>query len=190
MNLKVLTAAALLILATTSLDAEELCVECTGPPATYRCDAASNPATGASFQLLCVKQIATRGGHDRCSVDRTRSNIPCNGVLVTLDQPADGAALSPPSPATNSAAPPIATPPSTPPVAAPTPAQSHNGPPATMEELAKETAEQSKKDWAAANDKVQESAQAAGQNLKKAGGAVGDAVKKSWNCVVSLFSQC
>jgi len=189
MNLKVPTAAAALILATTSLAAEELCVVCTGPPATYRCDAATNPATGASFQLLCVKQIATRGGHDSCSVDRTRTNVPCDGVLVTLEQPADGAVLPPP-PAARATALPIATPPSTPPGAAPNPAQSDNAPPATMEELAKETAEQSKKDWAAANDKVQESAQAAGQSLKKAGGAVGDAVKKSWNCVVSLFSQC
>jgi hypothetical protein len=37
---------------------------------------------------------------------------------------------------------------------------------------------------------MSDSAKSAGDGLKKAGEAVGNAAKKSWECVTSLFKQC
>ena len=169
--------------------AGEICVVCSEPAASYRCGfdgEAAAPASGPGFQLLCVKELATRGGHKSCTIDRARARGPCEGTLVALPNPADGvtaagapAAAAPPVPA----AAPVPVPPTT------------NGavkdqPPATVEAMAKASVEQSKKDWEKANATVKETTEEAGQDLKKAGNAVGNAMKKSWNCVVSLFSSC
>ena len=56
--------------------------------------------------------------------------------------------------------------------AAQPPAQDPNAPPATVEEMAKR-----------ANQKTAEQAKALGQS-------VGDATKKTWNCIASLFMRC
>src|SRR5262245_28196137 len=56
--------------------------------------------------------------------------------------------------------------------AAPPPAKDANEPPATVEEMAKR-----------ANQKTAEQAKALGQS-------VGDATKKTWNCIASLFTRC
>lgn len=53
------------------------------------------------------------------------------------------------------------------------------GPPKTVEELAKLTAEQSGKGL-----------QTAGKQIKEAGDAVSNIAKKTWNCVASLFFDC
>lgn len=164
-------------LAVGPASAGELCVTCADPAAVYRCsiegDAPGTP-TETGLQLYCIKELASSKGHKSCSVDRTRKD-PCEGSLVTLVRPAGGsgpvAAPDPaPDPAGNAPA-------GTQPVAAPAP--SPKQPPATVEALAKETAEQSKKDWETTNAKLKESTQ-----------AVGGAVKKSWDCLVSLFARC
>lgn len=181
------TALILLVVAAQQSAAEELCVVCNDPPATYRCDQGNGPATGPGLQLSCIKQLAQRGGHQSCTIDRTRAGAPCNGLLVTLDPAAADTAPAPVAIAPSSGS--NATPAQTA-LPAPIPAQPKDAPPATVEALAKQTAEQSQKEWEETNAKVKETTQAAGQNLKKAGGAVGEAVKKSWDCVVSLFSAC
>lgn len=163
--------------------AGEICVVCSEPAASYRCgfdgDAAA-PASGPGFQLLCIKELATRGGHKSCTIDRARARGPCEGTLVALPNPADGVTAA-------AAAVPVPVPAPVPP---PMPEAVKDQPPATVEAMAKASVEQSKKDWEKANATVKETTEEAGQDLKKAGNAVGNAMKKSWNCVVSLFSSC
>lgn len=167
--------------------AGEICVVCSEPAQSYRCGfegETAAPASGAGFQLACIKELATRGGHKSCSIDRARASGPCDGLLVALPHPGEAAAAA--------TAPAVAPPPvaAAAPVAAPASIAPKDQPPATVEALAKATVEQSKKDWEKANATVQETTSEAGQGLKKAGNAVGTAVKKSWDCVVSLFSSC
>lgn len=175
--------------------AGEICVVCNEPAASYRCGfegEAAAPASGAGFQLLCIKELALRGGHKSCTIDRARATGPCVGTLVALPNPADGVAAAgtstsavttPPRTATGSVPVPVPEP-----AAVPEPVKDQ--PPATVEAMTKASVEQSKKDWEKANTTVKETTVEAGQDLKKAGNAVGNAVTKSWDCVVSLFSSC
>ena len=163
--------------------AAELCVVCAEPAMAYRCALEGDTTAGSvpsGLQLLCIKELATRGGHKRCSVDRAHAVETCTGALVTLARPAD-------LPARQVIAPTVAAPAP----AAPNPATpATDAPPATVEALAKETAEQSKKDWDASQAKLKETTAAAGQTIEKTGNAVGSAVKKSWDCIASLFARC
>lgn len=171
-------AGAALGLAVGQAAAGELCVTCTDPAAVYRC-AIEGDAPGSTLepglQLHCIKELASTKGHRSCSVDRTRGKAPCEGTPVTLARPAGGIvpAATPPAP--------VPPPPDTADAgaAAAAPVPGPQQPPATVEELAKQTAEQGKKDWEKTNDK-----------LKEGGQAVGGAVKKSWDCLISLFSRC
>ncbi len=169
--------------------AAQLCVTCADPPALYRCELANE--TGAvnvpGFQLLCITDLAARGGHKSCSVDRIRAQAPCDAPLVTVTLPA-GLPLPPlaaPASASPAAAEAVG---ATPPIPAPAPAPTRA--PETVEALAKSAAEQSKKDWDQTQTTVKETTQAAGDGLKKAGHAVGTALEKSWTCVTSLFARC
>jgi hypothetical protein len=71
-------------------------------------------------------------------------------------------------------------------IAAPDPAQ----PPRTVEELAKTTVENTKKNIDDVTGTVKQSTQKAGDQIQGFGSAVGNAAKKSWDCVTSLFSDC
>jgi hypothetical protein len=166
----------------------ELCVVCSEPAMTYRCALEGDTQPGSArpgLQLLCIKELATRGGHRSCSIERAQPAANCNGALVTIAQPAGNlapaATLPPPAPSTTQ------NPPAPIPAAEPTPKEA---PPPTVEALAKQTAEQSKKDWENSNTELKESAANAGHKLEQAGSAVGKAVKKSWDCLTSLFSKC
>lgn len=172
--------------------AGELCVVCSEPNGAYRCAIEGDTSSGPPLpgvQLLCIKELATRGAHKSCSIDRTAAAGPCDAALVTLARPADGTlqAVAPPVERPVSAAVSDATtsPPAQPPVQ-----PTKDNPPATVEALAKAAAEQSKKDWDKTNAQVKETTAVAGQQLEKAGNAVGNAVKKSWDCVASLFAHC
>jgi hypothetical protein len=186
---------ALSALAVQTAQAAELCVICTEPAAIYRCDLGADvsQAGAAALQLACIKDMAARGGHKLCSVERGAAPASCAGPVIALTP--NGAASVPFNSATapvTAAAPPAGAPAPVPiavPAAPPVPA-SPPGPPQTMEELAKITAEQSKKDWDKTTSKVAETTQSAGHELKKAGEAVGSVFEKSWTCVVSLFSRC
>lgn len=166
----------------------ELCVVCAEPAMSYRCALEGDAATGpvpAGLQLLCVKELATRGGHKSCSVDRARTVETCNAALVTLARPAGE------PPASLAIAPAATAPGAEPTVPGPAPFEpAANAPPATLEALAKDAAEQSKKDWETSQAKLKETTATAGQKIEQAGNAVGNAVKKSWDCVLSLFARC
>lgn len=184
-------AALVLAWASITASAGEICVVCSEPQQSYRCGfegETAAPASGAGFQLACVKELATRGGHKSCSIDRARATGPCEGLLVALPHPGEaGSAATAPAVAT---VPVIQPAPGPVPVPAAAPITPKDEPPATVEALAKATVEQSKRDWEKANATVKETTSEAGQGLKKAGNAFGTAVKKSWDCVASLFSAC
>jgi hypothetical protein len=182
--------------AATAAQAAEVCVSCAQPAARYRCvlaDGETRSLNDAALQVLCIKELAARGQHARCSFDRTQANQQCDAPVAAVTIPA-GLAIGPAPALIEGRAP--AAPKSTaaagpaPEPAAVAPPSGIKQPPETMEELAKQTAEQSKADWQKANEQVKETTQAAGRQVEKAGSAVGSAVKKSWDCVASFFSKC
>ncbi len=188
-NIRLLIAAAVLGIPSAAQSAE-ICVSCAEPAARYRCvlaDGEARPVNDAALQLLCIKELAARGQHGRCSFDRTKANVPCDGVLAAVTLPAglpanpvDVGAITPKPSAVPAPARAVTEP----------AAANEKQPPKTMEELAKVTAEQSKADWQKANTQIKETTQSAGRQVEKAGTAVGTAAQKTWDCIASLFSKC
>lgn len=174
-----------------SAQAAEYCVTCTDPAAMYACvvgGTAADAPPDAREQMLCITEIAKSGGHGKCSVPRSAPK-PCPGVLKIIAAPAGGAPAGA-SGAAGETAPPKAAPEAqtTPQsdgaatdgaMTAETPAEPPAKPPRTVEELAKRTVQSSK-------DGISK----AGESVGEAGSAVGEAAKKTWDCVVSLFSDC
>lgn len=154
--------------------AQSLCVVCTGPEATYRCQPEQGPAQPGDVRLglMCITEIANRDGHQSCSIQRSVTS--CAGELRTVAV-APGPAIQV-APAANQ--PPI---PGNPPP--PRAEVDKSGPPDTMAELAKRTATDGKQQLDKATDAV-------GDAAKKTGDAVGTAAKKSWRCLSSLFKDC
>lgn len=150
--------------------ASEVCVSCSGPPATYRCtvdDAEKLEGYRGSkqvLQLVCITELAKEGGHQQCRVQRTGSEG-CfgHGRTVSLKASIDGLAQRAATEATREPTVEQEATPVTPP---------KPGPPKTVEELARRTA-------ASSRDQVQ-----------KTGDTVGSAMKKSWECLASLFKNC
>jgi hypothetical protein len=172
-------------------EASDVCVVCEDPPASYRCEAEGQPAGGPTpdgLPIRCVTELAKRGPHGRCRIDKTKVGAAtCLGTLVIVTAPppalAPHGALPTPTAGPANAALPTGAPPS-PNQAAPTQATpdqpvAPKQPPQTVEALAKEAARQSK-------ETVADTTEAA----KKAGSAVGNAMRRSWECLSSLFSRC
>lgn len=187
-----------------SAAATDVCVVCSEPEATYVCrteiGTSKLAATGA--KVLCMSQLANRFGHARCKVVGSKADG-CLGEVVVVDPdhllegpevvpigpkdaeaiqgkpasgPAVGAMPPPTAPAAAESAGPFGALDGKPLHSGPktaAPAQNDpDAPPRTVEELAKKAAESSK------------------EGLEKAGTAVGDAAKKTWNCLTSLLSNC
>jgi hypothetical protein len=184
-----------LALIPTRVMAAEVCVVCSEPAASYRCafDGDTGAAVQPGAQLLCLKQLATSARHKSCSIDRVRTG-PCAGDLVVIGKP-DGAVLTPQAaaaptavdtptvPCDETAAPcQTAAPAITPPKV--------GTPPETMEELAKQAAAQTKKDWEQTKSTIADGTKAAGRGIEDAGTAVGGVAKQSLDCVASLFTKC
>jgi hypothetical protein len=188
--------------------AAEYCVTCAGPAAMYACvidgvpkDAPSDPR----MQLLCIQELARQGGHETCSVPRSAPQ-PCPGVMRAVAIPAGQAPVKTlpvqtDAPASQQEAAPggdASTPAE--PVGEPRPAQEpdpsaaaavkKSKEPRTVEELANQTVEASKKGLKKAGDAVTGTAEKAGEQVGNAGSAVGTAAKKTWNCLKSFFSDC
>jgi hypothetical protein len=135
----------------------------------------AQPRGGQSLQMLCVTAMAKDGGHATCSVKRG-TVFECDGVMkrvpwVALNLPAQPGAIAPQAPETAARPEPAASPL---PAAAPAPVATPGpeAPPQTVLELAKRT-----------NEKTAE-------QMKKAGDTVKEATKKSWDCMLSLFTRC
>lgn len=171
-----LPACALLISVTltTGTAAQQRCIVCSGPSATYLCsvEMADKVARFGAFgdkaiDLACTKQLAREGGHEACSARRELVGAACNGSprLVTIDALIESSAAKLENPK-----------PSPAPAAAVAPAASDQkapaGPPQTVEELAIQTGAKSK------------------QQLKALGDSVGGAASKTWECLSTLFKKC
>ena len=151
--------------------AAEFCLQCEEPAATYRCTVVAqgqlpNPP---SQQMYCLTELARQGGHTRCTL-RRGIEATCDGLPRSLFMAADSGWAPVPE------APPAKTEPGD----APSPTE-----PATVQDMVEQDPSMQK-----VQRNMSDSAKSAGDGLKKAGEAVGNAAKKSWECVTSLFKQC
>jgi hypothetical protein len=172
----------------------EYCVSCYGPEAYYRCAIESEVDVRGGDprnQLLCITQLAQNGGHESCSVMRQQVD-PCDSAVVVLvAPPAGGPPVLPDDPLNQR--PEYQT---NPPMD-----QAEGGTPETVQELAGQTYQSSKKGLKKAGkaitgtaektgEAVSGAAKKTGEAVGNAGSAVGNAAKKTWNCLKSLFSDC
>jgi hypothetical protein len=169
--------------------ASEYCVTCSGPDRHYACtyDGAAADPGDARLKLYCITEMAKMGQHATCTVDRQQKS-PCPGDLRKLAMP-DGYDLSPPA-----AAPVDATKPATSNPGAQqgkaagneTEVPKTDAPPKTVQEMVEKGSASTSKALEPATD----AAKSTGSAIGKAGKAVGDAAKKTWTCISSLFGDC
>ena len=166
---------------TTPAQAQGVCVICNEPEAVYRCQPDASAGGGlrvgdARLNLLCITELARAGGHASCSVRRQQTGN-CDGLPRTVV-----IAPAPEVPIAGSGE------------AATPPPPGKRGPPDTVAEMAKRTADSSKeqldKATGAVGNVAKKTGDAVGDAAKKTGNLVGDAAKKSWNCLASLFKDC
>lgn len=85
--------AGLAVVVGTAASAEELCVTCEGPHATYRCQLDADAAVAASgladprARVLCITEIARQGRHETCAAERV-TTATCDGPLRIVAVPA------------------------------------------------------------------------------------------------------
>ena len=176
--------------------AQEYCVTCTGPEAMYRCvigGEASLAARSSRAQFLCITELAKAGGHASCSAARGQAT-PCPGetrtVMFSLADP-NG------MPAEATAPVPMGQP-SPPPAAAVSPSPGHGLAPVELPPVGHQQEPLPPPNETAANpahntqkpNMVEDLANKTGKAVTDTGKAVGGAVKKSWDCVTSLFGNC
>jgi hypothetical protein len=77
--------------------AQEFCVTCTAPDATYRCVIGGDSAAAKSSrgQLLCITELAQSGHHASCSAGRSTEGA-CPGELRTVMFPPGAEPMAPP----------------------------------------------------------------------------------------------
>jgi hypothetical protein len=184
-------AALLLAASASAASAQDYCVTCTGPDAKYRCiigGDASISARSSRGQMLCITQLAQRGGHASCSVSRSATE-PCEGQVKTVMFPAGEPntpqveTLPPAAPAAapGAAPPPVAPSPLT--EGAPPPPEAPQPAPATVGEFAQKTAKDTGEGLKKAGDAVT-------TTVDKTGKAIGHAASKTWKCLTSFFGDC
>ena len=141
--------------------AQEFCVSCVEPNATYRCVLTdARPGLGQSLQVACLTALAKDGRHAQCSVKRGVTVFECDGPVkrvTAADQPDQSAVVLPP--------PPVAADPS--------------APPKTVLEAAQRAKEASDTQW-----------RKAGDNMKEAGNATAEFFKRGLTCLGTLFTRC
>jgi hypothetical protein len=173
----------------------EYCVTCEGPPAMYRCVIAGTPdgpGKNDSGSLMCISEMAARGGHEKCAVSRG-APFPCPGLTASIKQPA-GMPASPSAAARPSQEParveapvsPVPVGPDDPAADTPAPAKI----PRTVEELAKQTVRSSKAGIDKAGEAIGGTAKKAGEQIGSAGSAIGNAASDTWTCISTFFSNC
>jgi len=145
---------------------QEYCVACTEPTAVYRCVIENARPGGQSLTRLCLTALTKDGGHASCSL-KGGTVFDCNGPIKRVPWTAQetGRVLDP---AAADAAP------SKPDAKADTKSE-----PKTMVDLAKR-----------ANENLQKAGEDAKQQSQSTGQAIGNATKKTWECMFSLFFRC
>ena len=168
----------------------EYCVSCETPDAHYACtfDGISGDPGDTRLKLFCITEMAKAGKHASCSVDRAQKS-PCPGDIKKLAMP-DGYDLSPPAAMPAGTAKPEAPPgtgvPSPKTTGNETEVPKTNAPPKTVQEMVEKGSAATSK----ALEPATEIAKSSGSAIGKAGKAVGDAAKKTWTCITSLFGDC
>ncbi len=205
----VLLTAGTLTLKSGALQSGEFCVSCTGPAAIYRCtfsgDGSQSPGQSPGLQLTCISELAKQGGHESCTIERTRQ-VPCGASAKVFAAPEAFAApadakKSPPAAAAEvpvKKAEPVTVPPAdhaADPSAAPeeqpeTATEPKDKPPRTVKEMVDKSAADTKENAGKAGAAVEGAAKSAGGAVQKAGAAIGNAAKKTWTCLTSLFGDC
>jgi hypothetical protein len=158
--------------------AQEYCVACTGPNATYRCIIENaQPGGSQPLQMMCITAMAKQGGHATCGIKRG-TVFDCDGAVKRIPWSGLSPPVQPAVPGKQSAAEPA-------PVPAPTadPKSDPNEPPKTVLEMAKRANEKTAEQFQKNNETMKEQAKATGDALAKA-------TKKTWDCVSSLFTKC
>lgn len=168
----------LLPLAGAALADGSVCVYCTEPSQTYICAFDPNIPVGSvkyadkALPFVCVDELAKYGHHASCRVEREPLGNVCNGVRRYISVPQD-AAVPPADPGAGAGASASAgaspTPPSAIVIAPPGEVKRE---PQTVEEMAKKAMASS------------------GEDMKAAGKSFNRQIKKSWDCLVSLFQNC
>ncbi len=186
--------------------AAEFCVSCLTPNAHYVCAFENVPAESQDprLKLLCITELAGKGGHASCSVDRLQKT-PCQGerkVLPTPDGLGVAEPVEPPSggdaPAEaedkSKAAPqtPAADPPAGSPAAAEAPETAPAGSaPARGADSGAGEEPADTNGTALPAPAAKSTGKTAGESaLEKAGSAVGQAAKKTWDCISTFFGSC
>lgn len=174
-----IAAAALLTLLVPGIAAgQSVCVECKEPERTYSCSVKDSErvqkiqGAARALEYLCISEIAHSGKHLSCRVGTGYSG-PCIGQTFEIDVArlgSDQVVVGRPD-ASGAVVPPAA--------GSPQPEPARKGPPQTLEELARNTVSKSKEQISAAD-----------QSVRKAGDAVGGTLKKTWDCLASLFNRC
>jgi hypothetical protein len=169
---------------------QEFCVTCSSPAASYRCligGNASMASRSSRGQFLCITELAKAGGHSSCSATRGQAT-PCPGETRTV-MFAVGDPEASPLEATPMTAPPGPGAPLAPtkdisPVPLPPPGEQRPPTHAPQTTDAPATPEEPKP------NAVEKFAKQTGEAITDTGTAVGNAAKKTWDCVASLFGDC
>ena len=118
---------------------------------------------------LCLTALTREGGHAACNV-KGGTVFDCNGPIKRVPWSAqESGRVAEPSPPEQQAGQPPA-------VAGKSDAK---GEPKTVLDLAKR-----------ANENLQKANEGAKEQAQSAGEAIGNATKKTWDCMLSLFSRC
>jgi hypothetical protein len=153
------------LLTLTQAQAQEYCVACSEPPGLYRCIIeGAKPGGALSLQMFCVTAMAKQGRHAKCAV-KGGTVFDCDGQVKRVPWSAQSEA--PLAPVQKAGKPPA------------DPKQ----PPQTVEEIARRAKDQTAEQIQNANAKAKEKVRTLGDNI-------GDATKKTWRCVTSLFTRC
>jgi len=194
--------------------AQELCVKCTEPEMTYRCNVepGSVGAGGLSIQLYCIRELARMGGHASCSVKR-QSQATCDGEPRTLVFDAgtvpDAAPVANPNPdggLTSGTQTPSAELPATAQPTQLTPPPIENGlsatqeppvqpqpaavPPKTDSNTPKTVEDLAKQAARSSKKQLDKAGRAVVGGVKSAGKTVNKAAKSTWRCLSSFFTDC
>ena len=156
----------LLCIAGEAAGAQEHCVQCSGPAATYRCivEGGGSPGSG---KLECVTALAEQGPHETCSVGTALPGHCAGPARLVSAAPAPMRALVEKRQDFGT------------PVAETAPKPASSGEPETVEALAKRLTPSEESPLAKA-----------GGQISRVGTAVGGAARKSWDCLSSLYKAC
>ena len=189
MRFVLLAVAAPILALATGAFAQEFCVTCSSPQASYRCligGEASTASRSSRGQFLCITELAKAGGHSSCSATRGQAT-PCPGetrtVMFSLGDPEASPLETTPMAAPAASTAPLAPTKEISPVPLPPPGQQQpaHAPQTTQ---APEAPQEPKP------NAVEKLAKQTGEAITETGNAVGNAAKKTWDCVASLFGNC